>query len=218
MHSLVKKIDIQFDITVEYADNESVEPFISEDKFNYHNSDRQYLSGKVNEFPYVIHFQDEIKEEMETFFANKNFQVDFGNRMLNEPLLSTEFKNEFWKYFGQVIDINGIEEPLAKFLLDNNCDFSEELLYKFAEFEMSADLKTKLLAVAISRGAITDFEKFKKYFCSICDDYAEFWQHDKTIRLIDTPENRTIDKFMHDNKLIYWHSKNKNKIIIKSQK
>lgn len=106
---------------------------------------------------------------------------------------------------------------IQKFLIENDCDFDEELLYKFTDSELSADLKTKLLAMAIQKGVITDLEEFKRYFCSISDDYSQFGQSDKTVHLKDTTDNILVTDYMDNNDLLALCRHLKGKIIIKGK-
>lgn len=78
-------------------------------------------------------------------------------------------------------------------------------------------MKTKLLAMAIQKGVITDLEEFKRYFCSISDDYSQFGQSDKTVHLKDTTDNILVTDYMDNNDLLALCRHLKGKIIIKGK-
>ena len=155
---------------------------------------------------------------MSVFFNNVTFADSFAKRIIEEPRLSIEFKKEFWKCCGHAVDIGGVEKLLAEFLVKNDCEFAEELLYKFTDIDLSPETKAALLAVAIRKDKIDlneNKEKFEKYFCAIGDEYADFAQCNKTIHLNPTQNNVDIANFMKNNVLFSWHRISNDKIILK---
>lgn len=200
--NLAKSLDVLFAMSSKYAKNKNCEQFVLNKRFNYSVGDMAYLSNTPNMFPYLVCYQDKILAEMGRFFNGHTFKASYMNSIIDNDNLSTDFKKEFiYVCGGALVEIDGIEENFAQFIIDNNCRFTEILLYKFVGAKIDEPLKIGLLSLAVKQNIITDLNSFKKYFQSISDDFAELWEEAKTV-IEDNAKTRSIAEYMKDKKMI----------------
>lgn len=193
---LASKINISIKMDEAYGNNPNIESFILAGRFVYNVKDMQFLTNIVNQFSYFIVYQKEILKDMQKFFADSSFCPDFCKKMLQENQLSLRFKKAFWLHCGDAVDINGIEESLADYLLKNSCNFSEGLLYKFTDVSLNPEIKFELLKSLIEKDKITNLREFQNYFCSISSEYTKYKEGKGSVKLPDCEPYKTITEFM----------------------
>ncbi len=193
---LAKSIDRKFVLNEQYGKNNNIKSFILNGCFLYNKNDMRFLKNPPSTIPYLIAYQNNIKEEMKDFFGDISFKPLTVRNVIEEQMINLDFKKEYIKLYGDKFDISGIEEIVSKFLLDNECIIKEQLLYKFTNVNIKSGVKMNLLLLTIKSSKIDNLSKFKTYFCSIDEKYKDLWNKNKKIKLENTNEIRSIVGFM----------------------
>ena len=211
---LAKNIDVCFDMNVPFGKNDRIGAFILAGRFGFNIDDMRYLQNPPSTIPYLIIHQNKIKENMKAFFGNSNFKPLTVRNVVEECRIDLDFKKKFVHLCGGNFDISGIEKIVADFIAKNDCALGERLLYKFTNVVISADVKTTILSLTIRNNSISDFVSYRKYFCSIDNDYADFWNQTKKLTIKNTLTNRIIVEFMKKQNLISSFTTRKDKLHI----
>lgn len=201
--NLAKSVSATFAMNNVYAKKENSKYFVLAGCFNYNVQDMPILSNTPCMFPYLICHQDKIVLEMKTFFSSTTFASSYGKRIIEEKDLSINFKKEFWYICGNAFeDFKGIENELAKFLVQNNCKLTERLLYRFTDIQIESSLKISLLSLAVNQGIVTNLQAFKTYFQSISEECSKLWNSSQKIVVDDNGATRSVVDYMKKSNLI----------------
>lgn len=117
-----------------------------------------------------------------------------------------------WNAF---VNFNGIEFQLAEFLVKNECELTEGLLYKFTSLQIDDTLKISLLSLAVKQGIIINLQAFKSYVQSINSEFAKLWSTSQKIIVDDNTETRAVIDYMRKNNLLSFASR-KGKLYLTS--
>lgn len=214
--NLAESIDQIFSIDGSYAKNGNAKNYILAGCFDYNVQAMSLLSNTPSMFPYLIYYQDKIIKDMKLFYKGSTFESSYGKKVLEEEALSINFKKEFWRFcWNAFVNFNGIEFQLAEFLVKNECNLTEGLLYKFTSLQIGATLKMSLLSLAVKQGIIINLQAFKSYVQSINSEFAKLWNTSQKIIVDDNTETRAVIDYMRKNNLLSFASR-KGKLYLTS--
>ena len=214
MNELAKCIDIRFAMNEFFGKCNGVGPFILAGCFEFNVADMRFLQNPPSTLPYLIKYQNKIKSDMKSFFGSITFKSQTVKNIIDETKIGLKFKQEFVSLHGENFDITGIEDVVANFIVRNNCEICEKLLYKFTDTSINASLKIALLTLTIKTKGIKNLNEYRLYFCAIDKDYADFWKKTKKLSIENTMQNRLIVDFMKMQELIISCTTRKDKIHI----
>ena len=92
---LAKSIDRKFVLNEQYGKNNNIKSFILNGCFLYNKNDMRFLKNPPSTIPYLIAYQNNIKEEMKDFFGDISFKPLTVRNVIEEQMINLDFKKEY---------------------------------------------------------------------------------------------------------------------------